>query len=92
MILDLPGVDFMVDRRSGNRSGNNSCTDYDESGDRDQRYLNEMFSFSCVLRGEVKHLERIKEYIIQEYVDKGLVNLIKPTYDKKELYIVTFDE
>jgi hypothetical protein len=45
-----------------------------------------------VLRGEVKHLERIKEYIIQEYVDKGLVNLIKPTYDKKELYIVTCDE
>jgi hypothetical protein len=52
----------------------------------------EQFNFSCVLRGEVKHLEKIKEYIMQEYVSKGLVNLIKPTYDKKEIYIVTGDE
>jgi hypothetical protein len=52
----------------------------------------EQFNFSCVLRGEVKYLEKIKEYIVQEYVSKELVNLIKPTYDKKEIYIVTGDE
>jgi hypothetical protein len=79
----------MVDERSKNRSGNNSRTGAGEPADNDQRYLHEMFSFSCVLRGEVKHLEKIKEHIIGEYVDKGLVKLIKPTYDKKELYIVT---
>lgn len=55
----------------------------------DKRYLSELFNFACVLRGEVKHLEKIKEHIIDEYVDKGLVKLIKPTYDKKEIYILT---
>ncbi|KYK35788.1 MAG: hypothetical protein HXS46_10455 [Theionarchaea archaeon] len=49
----------------------------------------EFFTFSCVLRGEVKHLEQIKEYIVQEYVNKGLVTLEKPTYQKKEIYILT---
>lgn len=34
-------------------------------------------------------MEKIKEHIIDEYVDKGLVKLIKPTYDKKEIYILT---
>ncbi|KYK34617.1 MAG: hypothetical protein AYK18_13880 [Theionarchaea archaeon DG-70] len=59
----------------------------------DQRgYFKELFNFACVLRGEVKHLEKIKEYIVQEYVDKGLVKLIRPTYEKEEIYIVTDDE
>ncbi|KYK34575.1 MAG: hypothetical protein HXS48_23100 [Theionarchaea archaeon] len=52
-------------------------------------YLSELFNFACVLRGEVKHLEKIKEHIIKEYVDKGLIKLIKPTYNKREIYIVT---
>ncbi|MBU7027632.1 MAG: hypothetical protein HXS48_11915 [Theionarchaea archaeon] len=55
-------------------------------------YLSELFNFACVLRGEVKHLEDIKEYIVQEYVDKGMVKLIRPTYNKDEIYIVTGDE
>ncbi|MBU7047167.1 MAG: hypothetical protein HXS54_12110 [Theionarchaea archaeon] len=55
----------------------------------DKQYLSELFNFACVLRGEVKHLEKIKEHIIEEYVEKGLVKLIKPTYDKKEIYILT---
>lgn len=54
-----------------------------------KQYLSELFNFACVLRGEVKHLERIKEYIVSEYVEKGLVKLIKPTYDKEEIYILT---
>jgi len=58
----------------------------------DKEYFQELFNFACVLRGEVKHLEKIKEYIIQEYVDKGLIKLIKPTYDKKEIYILTSDQ
>ena len=57
-----------------------------------KQYLSELFNFACVLRGEVKHLERIKEHIIEEYVDKGLVKLIRPTYDKKEIYILTDEE
>jgi len=55
-------------------------------------YLSELFNFACVLRGEVKHMEDIKEYIVQEYVDKGMVKLIRPTYNKDEIYIVTGDE
>lgn len=57
-----------------------------------RQYLSELFNFACVLRGEVKHLEEIKEHIIKEYVDKGLIKLIKPTYDKKEIYILTDTE
>ncbi len=57
----------------------------------DKVYFQELFNFACVLRGEVKHLEKIKEYI-QEYVDKGLIKLIKPTYDKQEIYILTSDQ
>ncbi|MBU7018888.1 MAG: hypothetical protein HXS44_15370 [Theionarchaea archaeon] len=57
-----------------------------------KKYLSELFSFACVLRGEVKHLEEIKEYIITEYVDKGHVKMIKPTYEKSEIYLLTSDE
>jgi hypothetical protein len=57
-----------------------------------KEYLSELFNFACVLRGEVKYLEEIKEHIIQEYVKKGWVKLIKPTYDKKEIYIMTGDQ
>ncbi len=60
--------------------------DAEEEG---KAYLSECFNFACVLRGEVKHLEKIKEYIIAEYANKELVKLIRPTYDKKEIYILT---
>ena len=65
--------------------------DVKKSGEGNQ-YLSELFNFSCVLRGEVKYLEKIKEYIIIEYVEKGLVKLIRPTYDKKEIYLLTDEE
>ncbi|MBU7016408.1 MAG: hypothetical protein HXS44_02780 [Theionarchaea archaeon] len=57
-----------------------------------KKYLSELFSFACVLRGEVKHLEEIKEYIITEYVNKGHVKLIRPTYEKSEIYLLTSEE
>ena len=55
-------------------------------------YLSELFSFACVLRGEVKHLEEIKEYIVTEYVKKGLIKLIRPTYEKNKIYLLTSEE
>lgn len=55
----------------------------------DKEYLKEFFNFSCILRGEVKYLEQIKDDIIANYVNKGHVKLVKPTYDKKGLYILT---
>ena len=62
-------------------------------GKENQReYLSELFNFSSVLRGDVKNLEKIKEHIITEYVNTGLVKLIKPTYDKKEIYLLTDEE
>ncbi|MBU7015169.1 MAG: hypothetical protein HXS52_06450 [Theionarchaea archaeon] len=54
-----------------------------------KEYLSELFNFACILRGEVKYLEQIKEYVVAEYINKGLVKIIKPTYDKRELYIIT---
>ena len=63
-----------------------------KKSDGGNQYLSELFNFSCVLKGEVKYLEKIKEHIITEYVDKGLVKLIKPTYDKKEIYLMTDEE
>ena len=67
--------------------------DSNQRGEGNQReYLSELFNFSCVLRGDVKYLEKIKEHIITEYVDTGLVKLIRPTYDKKEIYLLTHEE
>ena len=67
--------------------------DSNQRGKENQReYLSELFNFSCVLRGDVKYLEKIKEHIITEYVNTGLVKLIKPTYDKKEIYLLTDEE
>ena len=67
--------------------------DSNQRGKENQReYLSELFNFSCVLRGDVKYLEKIKEHIITEYVNTGLVKLIKPTYDKKEIYLLTHEE
>ena len=39
-----------------------------------------------------QYLEQIKEDIIQEYVNKGLVELIKSTDDEKEIHVVKNDE
>lgn len=58
----------------------------------DEEYLTEYFNFSCILRGKVKYLEEIKEYVIREYVEKGLVKLVKPVYEKRELYILREDQ
>ena len=67
--------------------------DSNQCGKENQReYLSEVFNFSCVLRGDVRYLEKIKEHIITEYVNTGLVKFIKPTYDKKEIYLLTDEE
>ena len=62
------------------------------NGEDKKKYLLELFNFACVLQGEIKHLEEIKEHIVTEYVDKGLIKLIKPTYEKSEIYLVTSEE
>jgi hypothetical protein len=54
-----------------------------------KKYLSELFNFACVLQGEIKHLEKIKEHIVTEYVEKGLIKLIKPTYEKSEIHLIT---
>ena len=55
----------------------------------EKEYLTEYFNFSCVLKGEATYLEEIKERITREYVEKGLVLLVNPTYDKNALHILT---
>jgi len=57
----------------------------------DQEYSSELHNFAFILKGEVKYLKRIKEHM-QEYVDKGLIKLINPTYNQEEIYILTSDQ
>lgn len=57
-----------------------------------EAYLHEYFNFACVLRGEVEHLEEIKTHIVNQYVSKGLVKLIKPTYSKERIYLLDESE
>ncbi len=51
-------------------------------------YSPELHNFAFVLRGEVKHLKKIKE-CLQEYVEKEEIKMVNPTYDKEEIYIIT---
>ena len=51
-------------------------------------YSSELHNFAFVLRGEVRYLKKIKEYM-QEYVDKEVIEMVNPTYDKEEIYIIT---
>ncbi len=63
--------------------------DSGNNGEDKRKYLSELFNFSCVLQGDIKHLEKIKEHIVTEYVDKGLIKLIRPTYEKSEIHLIT---
>ena len=49
----------------------------------------ELINFACVLRGEAKDVKRIKKYLIQEYVKKGLIKMINPMYKKEEIHLLT---
>jgi hypothetical protein len=42
----------------------------------------------CILQGDVQYLDKIREYIRQEYVNKELVTVIKSSYTKKT-YVLT---
>ena len=53
-----------------------------------ETHYREYFNLGIVLRGDVRNLEEIKSYIIDTFVDKGLVKLIKPTYKKEKLCLV----
>ncbi|MBU7017140.1 MAG: hypothetical protein HXS41_01910 [Theionarchaea archaeon] len=64
----------------------------DKKKGEEEEYFRELFNFGCILRGEVKYLEEIKEHIIAKYVKTKKVKLIKPTYDKHELYILIDDQ
>jgi len=56
----------------------------------DQRsYLEEHFTTGCILCGKIQYLEEIKEYIIKTYVKNGLLKMIRPTYSKRSLSVVT---
>ena len=60
---------------------------YDTEKD-EKCFYREYFNLGLVLRGDVANLEEIKLYIINNFANKKLVKLIKPTYDKEKLFIV----
>ena len=46
------------------------------------------FYFGCVLRGKMKELEEIKQYIEENYASLKLVRLVKAMYTREKTYIV----
>ena len=58
---------------------------------KDKGFYKEYFNCAFVLYGKVKFLEKIKQYIIKEHVNK-YVKLIKPTYAKSDFSIVSESE
>ncbi len=58
----------------------------------EEKYSGELFTFSVVVRGQAKDLEKLKEYIVENYVNTGLVNLIGTAYDEKEIYLLTDEQ
>jgi hypothetical protein len=52
-------------------------------------YLTEIFNFACILHGNVKDIEALKEYIVDTYIVPGTLKPIKLVYDKQRLYIIT---
>ena len=52
-------------------------------------YLKEHFTTACILCGKLQYLEEIKRYIIKTYVEKGVLKMIRPTYSKRSLSVVT---
>ncbi|MGC1122262.1 MAG: hypothetical protein WBA22_14320, partial [Candidatus Methanofastidiosia archaeon] len=61
----------------------------EERPEEKEDYLTEHFNLAFILRGHVKELEAVKEYIVTEYVRKNTLRMIKPVYDKRRLYIMT---
>lgn len=61
---------------------------YDTENKDEKYFYKEYFNLAFVLRGEVASLEEIKMYIINNFANKKLVKLIKPTYEKEKLLIV----
>jgi hypothetical protein len=55
---------------------------------KDKDYFHDYFTVACILHGGAKYLEEIKRYIIETYVVKDLLKLIKPTYSKLPLSVV----
>ena len=54
--------------------------------------LSELANFVCILRGDVKYLEKIKEYIEKVYINKGLVTLVKSDVSSEDIHLLTDTE
>lgn len=52
----------------------------------------ELSTFGCVLKGDKNQLEKIKERILQEYVELGVVKIVESTLDTNEIHIITEDQ
>lgn len=44
----------------------------------------------CILQGDIQYLDKIREYIRQEFADKGLITVVKSSYTKA--YVLTEDQ
>lgn len=68
---------------------NESCySPHEDQSSSDNENSGEDFYFACVLRGEITSCERVKTYITDTYVRKGVVDLTMTPYSKEKQYIV----
>jgi hypothetical protein len=67
--------------------GRNKVCDYVIDGKR-RAYLREYFTTACILHGKITDLEEVEAYIVDTYVEKGLLEMIRPTYSRKPLCVV----
>jgi len=49
---------------------------------------NEFFTFACILRGDVGHLEEVRD-ILKEYAAKGHIKIVRVTYSADRMFIVS---
>ena len=61
-------------------------------GQAENNGLSEVTDFVCILRGDVKYLEKVKEYIEKVYVDKGLIIMIKSAFSSGGINLLTDTE
>lgn len=48
----------------------------------------EFFTFACILRGDVGHLEEVKD-ILKEHAAKGHIKIVRVTYSADRMFIVS---
>ena len=61
----------------------------ENKGQTQENGLSEPGNFACILRGDVKYLEKIREHIEKVYVNEGLVTVVKSAVSSEGTHLLT---